>query len=79
MEEMIKNVKKLSDGKFLINDSVKVYGITVNDNGEIFCDIDYDETSMEESTAAALADELISTAIKSMIDKSKEVESDGRI
>ena len=61
---MIKEVIKLDDGVWLINKSVKVYNLSVEDNGDIFTDIEFNESMISAEEAQELADELVSRGIK---------------
>lgn len=68
---MITEVVKLDDGVWVINETVKVYNLTVEDNGEIYCDIDFNEKVITAKEASELADELISRAVKAKIDEAE--------
>lgn len=63
---MIKEVVKLEEGKYKINDAVIVSNLDYEDDGVTYT-IDYDENMIEEDEAGKLVDEFINLAIKRFI------------
>ena len=60
---MIKEVKKVQRGKYILNDAVVVYNIDFNDFG-ITYSVDWDENILEEAEAMAVAEAFFSEAVK---------------
>lgn len=63
---MITSCKKHGDNKYIINDSVIIYDITMEED-IIEYEISYDSISEEE--AIAIAEEFISDVLRSAVDK----------
>ena len=76
---MIESVKLAGEGVYVINDAVKLYNITVEENG-VFYDVDFNEKTMDEPAAVALCEEFMEKAIsKYMADheaKAAETQAD---
>jgi len=68
---MIHNVQKTGENKFLINDSVLINDLSINEDGNVVYDIGYKESDLTESEAVELAEEFLKNAIDSFI-KAKE-------
>ena len=63
---MIESVKLAAEGEYIINDTVKLYNITVEEE-DIFYDVDFDEKTLDEKTAVALCEEFLQKAISKFI------------
>jgi hypothetical protein len=63
---MIETVKLASEGQYVINGTVKLYNITVEDE-EIYYDVDFDEAVLDEPGAVALCEEFLQKAISKFL------------
>lgn len=63
---MIESVKLASEGAYVINDTVKLYNIVV-ENEEILYDVDFDEAVLDESGAVALCEEFLQKALSKFL------------
>lgn len=63
---MIETVKLAGENTYVINNAVKLYNITVEDE-EIYYDVDFDEKALDEKTAVALCEEFIQKAISKFL------------
>lgn len=70
---MITEVKKIKEGEFLINESVKVYELDIIDTG-IEYSFDYDEKVLTEQEAQELSEEFINAAIQTAVAKREDEE-----
>jgi hypothetical protein len=59
---MIKSVKKIHEGKYVINDCVFISDLDITDNG-LGCNIAYDPAMTTETEANQLAETFLSEAI----------------
>ena len=66
---MIETVKLAGKNTYVINDAVKLYNITVEEE-YIFYDVDFDEKALDEKTAVALCDEFLQKAFLQAIERS---------
>jgi hypothetical protein len=60
---LITEVKKVSQGRYMINDAVVIYNLDFTDLGVTYS-IDWDEDMLSEDEAGALADAFINEAIE---------------
>ena len=65
---MIETVKLAGENTYVINDAVKIYNITFEE--DIFYDVDFDEKALDEKTAVALCDEFLQKAFLQAIERS---------
>lgn len=63
---MIESVKLASEGAYVINDTVKLYNITLEEE-DIFYDVDFDEAVLDESGAVALCEEFFQKALSKFL------------
>lgn len=63
---MIETVKLAGEGTYVINDTVKLYNITVEDE-EIYYDVDFDEAVLDDKAAVALCEEFFQKAISKFL------------
>lgn len=66
---MINSVKKIKDGKYLINEAVIISGISFEDNHIVY-DIDYDKELITHQLAEQIGDEFI---MKALVESSENV------
>jgi ABC-type xylose transport system substrate-binding protein len=65
---MINEIKKISAGRFLINEDVIVYDLNIED-GEIVYSLDFDGKKISELQALELCNEFINQALNSPTEK----------
>ena len=63
---MIESVKLASEGEYIINDAVKLYNITFEEE-DILYDVDFDEKALDEKTAVSLCEEFLQKALSKFI------------
>ena len=63
---MIETVKLAGENTYVINDAVKLYNITLEEE-DIFYDVDFDEKALDEKTAVALCEEFLQKALSKFI------------
>ena len=63
---MIETVKLAGENTYVINDAVKLYNITVEEE-DIFYDVDFDEKSLDEKTAVSLCEEFLQKALNKFL------------
>lgn len=67
---MIYSVTSPAEGEFLINDSVKVSNLKVEDEGVTYT-VDYNEEDLTEQEAIDMVEEMLMTAIENYKVKNK--------
>lgn len=73
---MIETVKLAGENTYVINDAVKLYNITVEEE-DIFYDVDFDEKALDEKTAVALCEEFLQKALSKFIADSAAKDAEG--
>lgn len=63
---MITSVKKLEDGKYMINEVLTVSNFNYEDSKVVYR-VDYDHNTITEDEAGELADEFVKTALQALI------------
>jgi len=62
---MINSIKKISEGKYVLNGSVLIYNFDYADDGLSYS-IDFDEENISKDQAEELSKEFISEALESL-------------
>ena len=59
---MIKSIKKISEGMFLLNDNIVISNFDMKDD-HVEYKIDFDENAIDEAEAALIAEEFVMKAL----------------
>ncbi len=63
---MIETVKLAGENTYVINDTVKLYNITLEEE-DIFYDVDFDEKALDVKTAVSLCEEFLRKALNKFL------------